>query len=251
MGRTKRQVAGIANALKGMGVQPGDRVVAYMPNLPQTAVALLATASLGAIWSSTSPDLGHISVIDRFRQIAPRVLFAVDGYQYGGKPIDRRAIVAEILSQLPSIEHVVFVPYLDPSAKPEGIANAKLWDDVVATPGPLNFEQVAFDHPLWVVYSSGTTGMPKPIVHGHGGIILESLKHGDLQLDVKREDRFFWYSSTNWIMWNLLMNSLLSGTTILQYDGSPAWPDMGALWHFADRGQATFSASVPPTSRNA
>ena len=236
----KQQVGAVANALKGMGVAPGDRVVAYMPNLPQTAVALLACDSVGAIWSSTSPDLGHVSVIDRFRQIAPKVMFAVDGYQYGGKAYDRRAILAEILTHLPSVETVIFVPYLDPAAKPEGIRNTVLWDEVVRTPGPLAFEQVPFDHPLWVVYSSGTTGMPKPIVHGHGGIILESLKQGDLHLDVRRDDRFFWFSTTNWIMWNLLMNTLMSGTTVLQYDGNPGYPDMSTLWRFADRAKATF-----------
>jgi acetoacetyl-CoA synthetase len=236
----KSQVAGISNCLKNLGIQPGDRVCAYMPNLPQTAVALLACASVGAVWSSTSPDLGHVSVIDRFKQIAPRVLFAVDGYQYGGKAYDRRAILAEILTHLPSVEKVIFVPYLDPRAEPAGIGNAMLWDEAVNTPGPLAFEQLPFDHPLWVVYSSGTTGMPKPIVHGHGGVVLETLKQGDLSLDVKREDRFFWFSTTNWIMWNLLMNTLMSGTTVLQYDGNPGYPDMSTLWRFADRAKATF-----------
>ena len=241
----KRQVAAVANTLKALGVKPGDRVVAYMPNIPQTVVALMAVASIGAIWSSASPDMGHVSVIDRFKQIEPKVLFAVDGYRYGGKNFDRRGIVAEIVAALPSVEKVVLVPYLDEDIAASALPSAMLWADALATPGPLTFEQVPFDHPLWVVYSSGTTGMPKPIVHGHGGSILEALKSNGLHLDLVQGDRFFWYSSTNWIIWNLLVHTLLSGCTIVQYDGNPGYPNMDTLWKLAaDTQTDVFGASA-------
>ena len=241
----KRQVAALANTLKKLGVKPGDRVVAYMPNIPQTVVALLAVASIGAIWSSASPDMGHVSVIDRFRQIEPRVMLAVDGYRYGGRDFDRRDIVREILSQLPTVEKLVLVPYLDDAADAAQFPQAISWAAAMATPGPLEFAQVPFDHPLWVVYSSGTTGMPKPIVHGHGGTIIESLKANDLHLDLVPGDRFFWYSSTNWIIWNLLVNTMLAGCTIVQYDGNPGYPDMNRLWELAARTETdVFGASA-------
>ena len=241
----KRQVAALANTLKKLGVKPGDRVVAYMPNIPQTVVALLAVASIGAIWSSASPDMGHVSVIDRFRQIEPKVMLAVDGYRYGGRDFDRRDIVREILSHLPTVEKMVLVPYLDEAADAAQFPQAISWVDAMATPGPLEFAQLPFDHPLWVVYSSGTTGMPKPIVHGHGGTIIESLKANDLHLDLVPGDRFFWYSSTNWIIWNLLVNTMLAGCTIVQYDGNPGYPDMNRLWDLAARTETdVFGASA-------
>jgi acetoacetyl-CoA synthetase len=223
----ERTVGSIAAALRAFGVVQGDRVVSYMPNIPETVAAFLATASLGAIWSSCSPDMGSGAVLDRFRQIEPKVLFAVDGYRYGGKAFDRRGVLAEIVAQLPTLEHVVFLPYLDPAAAlPGSVAYASL----AASAAPLAFEQVPFDHPLWVVYSSGTTGVPKAIVHGHGGIVIEHLKTLLLHQDMRAGDRFFWMSSTGWIVWNLLVSGLLAGCTLVTFDGNPAWPDAGEIW---------------------
>jgi acetoacetyl-CoA synthetase len=236
----RQKVASVAQSLREMGVQRGDRVVSYMPNIPETLIAFLATASIGAIWSSCSPDFGTSSVIDRFKQIEPKVLFAVDGYQYNGKPIERHTIVSEIQSFLPTLEKTVLVPYLSPDATTEGLKNAVLWQDVVDRQAELTFEQVPFSHPLWVLYSSGTTGLPKAIVQGQGGIVLEHMKALSLGLDMHVGDRFFWYTSTGWMMWNLLVGGLLVGTTVLLYDGSPAYPDIGTLWKFAQDTQMTF-----------
>jgi acetoacetyl-CoA synthetase len=235
------QVASVAAALRAMGVGPGDRVVGYLPNIPQALVAFLAAASLGAIWSSCSPDFGSPSVADRFTQIEPKVLVAVDGYQYGGKPFDRRGAVAEIQAALPTLEATIFVPYLDPGAEPTGLSGRVLrWDELLATPGELRYERVPFAHPLWVLYSSGTTGLPKPIVHSQGGILLQHLKELSLHLDQRPGSRFFWFTTTGWMMWNLLIGGLLVGATVLLYDGSPAYPDMGALWRFADESGMQF-----------
>ncbi len=235
------QVASVAATLRELGVSPGDRVVAYLPNIPQALVAFLAAASLGAIWSSCSPDFGSPSVIDRFRQIEPKVLVAIDGYSYGGKAHDRRAAVAEIQAALPSLEATIFVPYLDPAATPSGLRGTIVpWATALAAPGALRFERVPFNHPLWVLYSSGTTGLPKPIVQSQGGILLQHLKELSLHLNLKPGDRFFWFSTTGWMMWNLLIGGLLVGSTVLLYDGSPGYPDMGALWRFAEASGATF-----------
>jgi acetoacetyl-CoA synthetase len=236
----RTQVAALAATLRGMGIGPGDRVVAYVPNTPQALVALLAVASLGAIWSSCSPDFGSPSVIDRFKQIEPKVLIAVDGYQYGGKAFDRRDALNELQQALPTLQYTIFIPYLDPQASPEGLQNIVHWDAALATPGELTFEPVPFDHPLWVLYSSGTTGLPKPIVHGHGGILLEHIKSHDLHFNIKPGDRFFWYSTTGWMMWNFLVGGLLVGATILVYDGSPGYPDLGVLWRFAEASRMNY-----------
>jgi acetoacetyl-CoA synthetase len=242
----QKQVASVAAALRGMGVRRGDRVVAYLPNIPQAVIAFLACASLGAIWSSCSPDFGSASVIDRFKQIEPKVLFAVDGYQYGGKAFDRRTTVAELQAALPTLEHTVLVPYLDRNTSTDGLANAVLWPDLLQHHAELAFEYVPFDHPLWILYSSGTTGLPKPIVQGQGGILLEHLKALSLHSDLKPGDRFFWFTTTGWMMWNFLVGGLLLGTTILLYDGSPGFPDMGVLWQFAqDTHMALFGTSAP------
>lgn len=236
----KAQVASVAAGLRAMGVDVGDRVVGYIPNIPQALVAFLATASLGAVWSSCSPDFGSPSVIDRFKQIEPKVLFAIDGYQYGGKPFDRRDAVAEIQAALPSLEHTVFIRYLDAQADAGELRGIVVWDDLLAMPGELRPTPVEFNHPLWVLYSSGTTGLPKPIVQSQGGILIQHLKELSLHLNVKPGDRFFWYSTTGWMMWNLLIGALLVGGTVLSYDGSPAHPDMGELWRFAEQSGMTF-----------
>ncbi|HNP74033.1 MAG TPA: acetoacetate--CoA ligase [Kouleothrix sp.] len=237
---TYEQTARLAAALRRMGVRPGDRVVAYLPNIPEAIVALLATASLGAIWSCCAPDFGSRSVLDRFSQIEPRVLIAVDGYRYGGKLFDRRAVLAELQAQLPSLRQTIVLPRA--GAGLGELRDAVLWDDALAAspPAGLQFEQVPFDHPLWIVYSSGTTGLPKPIVQSHGGILLEHAKATIFHNDLRPGDRFFWFSSTGWMMWNYLVGSLLSGCSIVLYDGSPAWPDIGALWALAERAGITY-----------
>jgi acetoacetyl-CoA synthetase len=232
----RRQIGSVANALRAMGVQPGDRVVSYMPNIPETTVAFYACASIGAIWSSCSPDMGTPSVLDRFSQIAPKVLLAVDGYRYGGKDFDRRDVVEALVKSLPTLEHVVLLPYLQADARLPG---TRTWQELLAHDSAIRFEQLPFDHPLWVVYSSGTTGMPKPIVHGHGGILIESLKGQGLHSDLGENDRYMWYSTTGWVMWNSQITGLLLGSTIAIYDGNPGYPDLGVLWKFAEHAQLT------------
>ncbi|TFW03379.1 acetoacetate--CoA ligase [Oxalobacteraceae bacterium OM1] len=236
-GELRRQIASVAEALRRMGVQPGDRVVAYLPNVPETVVVFLACASIGAVWSSCSPDMGTPSVLDRFGQIEPKVLIAVDGYRYGGKDFDRRDVVRQLKDSLPTLEQVVLLQYLQPEAPLEGTVS---WDSLLQHDAPMRFEQLPFDHPLWVVYSSGTTGMPKPIVHGHGGSLLEGLKGHALQLDIGPDDRFMWYSTTGWIMWNSQITGLLVGATICLYDGNPGYPDMSTLWRFAEETRMSF-----------
>ncbi len=209
-----------------LGVGRGDRVAAYLPNIAEALAAFFATASLGAVWSSCSPDFGVQSVVDRFAQIEPKVLLAVDGYRYDGRDHDRRAEVAEIAAAIPSLPRVVTLPYV-------GLQGD--WDDAFpATDQPLAFERVPFDHPLYVLYSSGTTGLPKAIVHGHGGILLEHLEWIGIQCDLGPDDRFFWLTTTGWMMWNALVSGLLTPASIVLYDGSPGHPDMGVLWDLAE-----------------
>ena len=229
------KVGALAEGLKGLGVERGDRVVAYLPNVPEALIAFLACASLGAVWSSCSPDFGVGSVVDRFAQIEPKVLLAVDGYRYGGKDFDRTEVAARLQEEIPALEKTVVLPYLNEEPDTSALENVVFWDELLSgnEGAELAFEQVPFDHPLWVLYSSGTTGLPKAIVQGHGGILLEHLKKIHLHIDLQPEDRFFWFTTTGWMMWNLLVSGLLSGSTILTYDGNPGYPDMNALWEFA------------------
>jgi acetoacetyl-CoA synthetase len=223
-GELRSQTASIASGLRALGVVEGDRVAAYMPNIPETVAALLACASIGAIWSSAAPEFGARSVIDRFSQIEPKVLLAVDGYRYGGKDFDRSSMVQRIGSEIPSLERVVTLGYLSGSG----------WEDgFLGSGSELEFASLPFDHPLWVLYSSGTTGLPKPIVHGQGGILLEHLKKAYLHLDAQPGDRLFWFTTTGWMMWNFIVGMLLSEASIVLFDGHPGYPNMGTLWDLA------------------
>ena len=245
-GELQREVAAVSAGLRALGVKRGDRVAAYMPNIPETVIAFLATAGIGGIWSACSPDFGSPSVVDRFKQIEPKVLFAVDGYRYGGRDFSRLDRVAEIQRQLPTLKHTVVVPYLDQALSLDGLAGVVTWDEFRRPGDGLTFEPVPFEHPLWVLYSSGTTGLPKAIVQGHGGILLEHMKVLSLHMDLTDGDRFFWFTTTGWMMWNLLVGGLLLGTTVLLYDGHPGHPDTGALWRFAEETEMTyFGASAP------
>ncbi len=235
-GELRELTAAIAGGLRELGIGPGDRVAAYLPNIPETLAAFFACASLGAVWSSCSPDFGAPTVIDRFAQIEPRVLLCVDGYRYGGRDFDRLDDVARIQRELPSLERTVLLPYLDPSPDLGRIDRGIGWSELLALGAGtgLSFAQLPFDHPLWVLYSSGTTGLPKAIVHGQGGVLVEHLKKAHLHFDIQSGDRFFWFTTTGWMMWNTVACALLADGAVVLYDGSPAYPDMGVLWDLAE-----------------
>ncbi|MEU8378933.1 acetoacetate--CoA ligase [Streptosporangium sp. NPDC048865] len=262
LGELAEEVARVRTGLAALGVGRGDRVAAYVPNVPEALVAFLATASLGAVWSSCSPDFGAPSVIDRFTQIEPKVLVAVDGYDYNGRSFDRSAVVQDIAAKLPTLVARVSVPSRAARSAPEppegtvtgdgtvdgtgdGVRTVS-WAEVRAVAGPLDFEPVPFGHPLWIVYSSGTTGLPKPIVHGHGGVVLEHLKALSFHQDLGGDDVFFWYTTTGWMMWNYLVGGLLVGSAVVLYDGAATYPETGALWRLAaEEGVTYFGTGAP------
>ena len=238
----------LATQLRALGVRPGDRVAAYMPNIPETAVAMLATTAIGAVWSSAAPEFGARTVTDRFAQIEPTVLFVADGYRFGGKDFDRRAEIETIRAALPTVRHVVWLSYLDSSSRP-AFAGALLWADLLAG-APVDaesfaYERVAHDHPLWVLFSSGTTGLPKAIVHGHVGVLLEHLKATGLGGDLDPSSRMFFYTTTGWMMFNALLSSLLQGTSVVLYDGHPTHPAPSLLWELAAEARATVFGASP------
>jgi acetoacetyl-CoA synthetase len=246
-GELRDRTAALAAGLRAMGVGRGDRVAAYLPNVPEAVIALLACASIGAVWSSCSPDFGAGSVVDRMQQIEPKVLLAVDGYRYGGKDYDRTDVVARLQQEITTIQKTIVLPYITEAPDTSQLEDVVMWDDLLAEHegAEMSFEQVPFDHPLWVLYSSGTTGLPKAIVQSQGGILLEHLKKTVLHMDLGPDDRFFWFTTTGWMMWNMVVGGLLSGATALLYDGNPGYPDMNVLWEFAQKtGMTCFGTSA-------
>ena len=245
LGELREEVRRAAAGLRRLGVGPGDRVVALLPNIPEALVAFLATASIGAIWASCPPEFGARGILDRWGQIQPKVLIAIDGYRYGTKEIDIEGVLDQIRAGLPSVQHTVLLPYLDPAATISG--DAQTWSDLTAdTTEPLRFEPVRFAHPLYILSSSGTTGRPKQIVHGHGGILLEHGKQLALHHDLGPGDRFFWFSTTGWMMWNYLISGLLTGASIVMFDGDPAAPSLDTLWSVVDQTGVSFAGFSAP-----
>ena len=239
------QVANLASFMKSIGLTKGDRVAAYMANSLESVVAFLATASIGAIWSSCSPEFGVNSVVQRFGQIEPKILIASDGYRYAGKNNDRTQQINQLIEKIPSINHTILVENIG-CCKVNSLDNRTLWDEIVMDESVLEFEQVEFDHPLWILYSSGTTGRPKPIVHGHGGILLEHYKTLSFHLDIQDSDRFFWFTTVGWMMWNVVVSGLLVKATIVLYDGSPTYPSTDKIWEISELTGATYVGLSAP-----
>ena len=239
----------LAQWLRDVGVKPGDRVAAYVTNSPEAIIAILATVSIGAVWAACSPDFGTPSVLDRFAQLEPKVLLCVDGYRYGGKPYSKRDDLSNLVAQLPTLEHVVLIRKLEADNPELPVEGALLWDQLLAsTPvpeGDLVFEQLPFDHPLWVLFSSGTTGLPKAIVHGHGGMLLEQFKLTSLHMNLKEGDHLFFYTTLGWMMWNFLVNSMLVGVVPVLYDGNPGYPDPKTLWRITEMSGAVLTGASP------
>lgn len=243
------QVRVLATHLRTLGVKPGDRVVAYLPNSPEAVIAMLATASIGAIWASCGPDFGAKGVIDRFAQLTPSVAFCVDGYHYGGKAFDRRAQLHDILEQLPTLQQVIYLRRLDANDATRPSSKAITWQEALAGPAvaraAFRYEQVPFAHPLWILFSSGTTGLPKPIMHCHGGITLEQYKGLAFHMDVHARERMFFFTTTGWMMWNFLVSALLLDVVPVLYDGNPAYPTADVLWKLVQESGASFFGASP------
>ena len=243
------QVRTLATRLRAAGVAPGDRVVAWMPNIPQTMVAMLATTAVGAIWACCSPDFGERGMLDRLAQLKPKLFFCVDGYRYGGKAIDRREELRRIVGGLTDLEHIVCLPYLETERTEMPVPSAVPWNSFMQGPeiseAEFRYEQVPFDHPLWILFSSGTTGLPKAIVHGHGGILLENLKNATFHFDLHAGDRLFFFTTSGWMLWNFLTSTPLTGAVPVLYDGHPAYPQPDVLWKIADAAGASLFGASP------
>jgi acetoacetyl-CoA synthetase len=243
------QVRTLATRLRAIGVAPGDRVVAWMPNIPQTMVAMLATTAIGAIWACCSPDFGERGTLDRLAQLKPKLFFCVDGYRYGGKAIDRREELRRIIGGLSDLQHIVCLPYLDAERQALAVPSAVSWNSFMQGPeiseAEFRYEQVPFDHPLWILFSSGTTGLPKAIVHGHGGILLENLKNATFHFDLHAGDRLFFFTTSGWMLWNFLTSTPLTGAVPVLYDGHPAQPQPDILWQIADAAGVTLFGASP------
>ena len=239
----------LATQLRKLGVKPGDRVVAVLPNSPEAVIAVMAVTSIGAVWSCCGPDFGPTGILERFEQLEPKVILYVDGYQYGGKKFDRKGEMRRILGQLRSVEHVIAIPYLDRNDRTVLALNTKFWPDLFEHPAvaatDFQFEQVPFDHPLWILFSSGTTGLPKAIVHGHGGILLEHFKHLAFNYDVHAGEPLFFFTATGWMVWNFLVSSLVSDVIPVLYDGNPAYPEPDVLWSVIEESGAELFGTSP------